>query len=375
MIDPEQLSTVIGQVYEAALDPEGWPVALEGVAAFVGGAAAMLFWQDALLAKGGRYHSWGDDPEFTRSYFEKYIALSPVRKIQYLIPVGNVTSISRIIGIRNMRQSQFFREWMHPQGYVDNVLTNLDRTSTSLAAFAVARHERDGLVDAPTRRKMALLAPHVRRAVLIGKLADLRRSESETWSRLLDGIDAGIFLVDRGGHVVQKNQVAEIMLVAADVIALVGGRLHCLDRRLVKDFDDFQSLATHGDTRIGSEGIALPLVGRSAADYVVHFLPLRANQQRPAFDDPRAEAALFFRLASVDMRSGMQILARRYSFTPREIEVLQAIVEVRGVPQVAALLGISTRTAKAHLHSVFAKTGTDRQADLVKLVARFATPI
>ena len=177
MIDPEQLSTVIGQFYEAALDPDGWPVALEGVAAFVGGAAAMLFWQDSLLAKRGRYHSWGDDPEFTRSYFEKYIALSPVRKIQYLIPVGNVTSISRIIGIRNMRQTQFFREWMHPQGYVDNVLTNLDRTSTSLAAFAVARHERDGVVDAAARRKMALLAPHVRRAVLIGKLVDLRRSE------------------------------------------------------------------------------------------------------------------------------------------------------------------------------------------------------
>ena len=160
------------------------------------------------------------------------------------------------------------------------------------------------------------------------------------------------------------------------MIALAGGRLHRLDRRLVKDFNDFQSLATHGDTRIGSEGITLPLVGRSAADYVVHFLPLRANQQGPAFDDPRAEAALFFRLASVDMALGDgRLLARRYAFTPREIEVLQAIVEVRGVPQVAALLGISTRTAKAHLHSVFAKTGTDRQADLVKLVARFAAPI
>jgi DNA-binding CsgD family transcriptional regulator len=34
-------------------------------------------------------------------------------------------------------------------------------------------------------------------------------------------------------------------------------------------------------------------------------------------------------------------------------------------------LGISEATAKTHLHHVFEKTGTSRQADLVKLVAGY----
>ena len=225
LVDPEKLSALIGQIYEAALDSDRWPLALEGVSSFVGGAAAMIFWQDAILAKGGRYHSWGDDPNFTKSYFDKYMMLSPVRKLQHLIPVGKVASISQIIGTRQMRQSLFFEEWMSPQGYADNVLTNLDRTSNSLVVFAVARHERDGLGDADARRKMGLLAPHVRRAVLIGKLADLRRGETETWSRLLDSVDAGIFLVDASGDLVHKNKLAENMIREADVVAVTGGRL------------------------------------------------------------------------------------------------------------------------------------------------------
>jgi DNA-binding CsgD family transcriptional regulator len=54
--------------------------------------------------------------------------------------------------------------------------------------------------------------------------------------------------------------------------------------------------------------------------------------------------------------------------------VLQAVVEVGGVPAVAETLGISVATVKTHLNHVFTKTGTIRQADLVKLVASHASP-
>jgi hypothetical protein len=45
------------------------------------------------------------------------------------------------------------------------------------------------------------------------------------------------------------------------------------------------------------------------------------------------------------------------------------------VPKVSEAMGISASTVKTHLRRLFAKTGTDRQADLVKLVAAYANPI
>jgi DNA-binding CsgD family transcriptional regulator len=44
-------------------------------------------------------------------------------------------------------------------------------------------------------------------------------------------------------------------------------------------------------------------------------------------------------------------------------------------PQVADVLGISLDTVKTHLKRVFAKTGTNRQVDLVKLVVGYMNPL
>jgi hypothetical protein len=46
-----------------------------------------------------------------------------------------------------------------------------------------------------------------------------------------------------------------------------------------------------------------------------------------------------------------------------------------GVPEVSQALGIVATTVKTHLGRLFEKTGADRQADLVKVVAGFATPL
>jgi hypothetical protein len=42
---------------------------------------------------------------------------------------------------------------------------------------------------------------------------------------------------------------------------------------------------------------------------------------------------------------------------------------VGGVPEVSQALGIVATTVKTHLERLFEKTGVDRQADLVKVVA------
>ena len=61
--------------------------------------------------------------------------------------------------------------------------------------------------------------------------------------------------------------------------------------------------------------------------------------------------------------------------TPSELRVLLAIVQVGGVPETAEALGIGEATVKTHLHRLFNKTGAGRQADLVKLIAEFSSPL
>ncbi len=89
----------------------------------------------------------------------------------------------------------------------------------------------------------------------------------------------------------------------------------------------------------------------------------------------RATAALFVCKAALDAPSPLEAIAKAYRLTPRELQVLLAVVEVGGVPEAATALGIGRTTVKTHLGHVFEKTGTKRQADLAKLVAGFANPL
>jgi DNA-binding CsgD family transcriptional regulator len=70
-----------------------------------------------------------------------------------------------------------------------------------------------------------------------------------------------------------------------------------------------------------------------------------------------------------------EAIAKSYKQTPTELRVLLALVEIGGVPEVAAALGISVTTVRTHVGRLFAKTGTARQADLVKVVAGFSCPL
>jgi len=101
-------------------------------------------------------------------------------------------------------------------------------------------------------------------------------------------------------------------------------------------------------------------------------LPLTSGARRKAGVSYSATAAMFIRKAGLDLPSPPEAVASEFKLTSAEVRVLFAIVQIGGVPEVAPVLGVSDQTVKSHLHRIFEKTGTKRQADLVKLVASYA---
>lgn len=62
-----------------------------------------------------------------------------------------------------------------------------------------------------------------------------------------------------------------------------------------------------------------------------------------------------------------------FKLTPTEIRVLLAIVEIGAGSEVAEAFGVAGGTIKTHLNRLYQKTGTGRQADLVKRMAEFSS--
>jgi DNA-binding CsgD family transcriptional regulator len=70
-----------------------------------------------------------------------------------------------------------------------------------------------------------------------------------------------------------------------------------------------------------------------------------------------------------------EAIAKAYGLTPTELRVLLALVEAGSGPGIAEALGIGDSTVKTHLGRLFQKTGAKYQADLVRLVGGFSSPI
>jgi DNA-binding CsgD family transcriptional regulator len=375
MREVENLTCLIGGVYDAALDPRLWSDVLAKTAEFVGGSSAALFSKDATANSGNVYYDAGIDPHFRQLYFDKYVKLDPATTGHFFSEVEQPIATADLIPYDQFLETRFYQEWVKPQGLVDFVSAVLEKSATSVAMFGVFRHERDGLVDAETRRRMRLIVPHIRRAVLIGGMFDLRKAQVASFSDILDGLNAGMILVNSCGQIVHVNAVGHAILSAGDFLRTIDGRLAASDAQVDQTLREIFAAVASGDSEIGTKGIALPLTAQDGEHYVAHVLPLTSGARRRAGIVYAAAAAVFVRKAALEAPSAPETIAKVYKLTPTELRVLLAIVEVGGVPEVAAALGVAESTIKTHVGRLFEKTGAGRQADLVKLVAGYCSPL
>jgi DNA-binding CsgD family transcriptional regulator len=375
MDETEQLSTLIGDIYDAALEPSLWTDVLGKAARFVGGPAAGLYSKDAASKTGVVAYGYGIEPHYQQLYFDKYVKLDPTTTGHFFAEIEEPVATADLMPYDDFLETRFYKEWAQPQSLADCTNAVLDKSATSVVLFGVFRHERNGVADDEMRRRMRLVIPHVRRAVLIGKMIDLKTAEAATFADTLDGLSAGMFLVDRSGRIVHANAAGHVILATGDFLRAAAGRLVARDPQTDRTLCDIFIAAGNGDAAIGIKGIALPLTARDGERHVAHVLPLTSGARRRAGTAYAAAAALFVHRAALETPSPPEAIAKAYKLTPTELRILLAVVEVGGVPEVAEALGIAEGTVKTHLHHLFEKTNTTRQADLVKLVAGYSNPL
>src|SRR5215468_1935988 len=118
----EQLSTLIGEIYDAAMEPALWPGVLAQAARFVGGSAAAFYAKDAATKTGNVYYdSGGCDPHYKQLYFEKYIKIDPTTAGHCFAEIGQPVGTADVVPYQEFLQSRFYRDWVRPQELVDNV--------------------------------------------------------------------------------------------------------------------------------------------------------------------------------------------------------------------------------------------------------------
>ncbi|MET0529651.1 MAG: helix-turn-helix transcriptional regulator [Microvirga sp.] len=319
-------------------------------------------------------YSWGDNPEYLQLYHERYAALNPLFPAALFLEVGKVHAISDIMPIDEFRESRMYREWVRPQGLLDSLYTNLERTAMGGIAMSVNGEESNGLFDDAARARFALLVPHLRRAAGIGGLLHFHKENESALSSTLDRLSTAVLLVTAEGRLVYVNSRADAMLLSGEFLRATNGRLVAVEPGAERQLRAAIAAAAQGDADLDVKGIAILLAESGDTSQVARVLPLTSGERRGMLDH-KAAVAIFVHQTKLGVPAPLEVMAKLYKLTAGEMRVLAAVAETSGVENMAMKLGISAATVKTHLQSLFAKTGVRRQSELIKMMAAHAASL
>lgn len=361
-----ELSAVIADIYDAAIDQTLWQQALGSVCAFVGGSSAVLYWHNSATQRSEAVHLYNVDPYYLRLYFDKYLPLNPMFPAATFVDEGVVVADEDIMPRAELNKTRFYKEWIKPQGTSGALSVNLEKgvTRASMINVRMTAPLRDDM-----RRRLGLLAPHLQRAVAIGRMFDQGAATEQALTKSLDHVEAPVFLIGAHAEIVFANDAAKTMLAEARMVKKEDNQLQALAPTANRTLRNILVSADTDDRSVGVQGITVPLEDTSRTRWFAHVLPLTSGRRQQPGKTYGAVAAVFIRQNLANEPSPLEGIATLYKLTASEVRVLDAVVKTGGVKAIAELLGLSQATVKTHLHNLFRKTRTKRQSDLVKLIA------
>ncbi|MCK1391924.1 helix-turn-helix transcriptional regulator [Bradyrhizobium sp. 1] len=375
----ETFSDLIGKIYDCVIAPEQWTRVLNEIRMELGFATAVLSAYSLTNTRIGVNAASGTDPvptmtgtavEYVADIVELWGGIERIR--QY--PLGEPIIRSQAVPEEMILRNRYHREWAMPKGLFDAVGVALVREKTMIGNATFSQHESDGAIEDAQVSGLRVLAPHIRRAVTISNLFDMKTVEAATFSATVETLTAGVVLTDEDSKIVHANAAAEAMLAAGDPVLARHGRIAVQSAATTASLQSAIAQAAKDEAALGQKGIGIPIPRPSGDPLVIHVLPLRRGHMRAGLVQ-RAAAALFVASASGPPQLPHDALVQLYDLTPAEVRIFELICDGQTRDAISSQLGVSVSTVKTHLFHVFEKTGCRRQVDLVRLAKSLTFPV
>jgi DNA-binding CsgD family transcriptional regulator len=369
-------SNVVARIYDCALDPTLWPGALSEVCGASNFAAGTIDVTELLPTRSTRIRQYWNYDAYWIERWQKYedeIA-EYWAGVPHLMtrPLDEPLCVSRDTPRFATTEFRFFREWARPQGIIDAALLMVLRERDRIGAISMPRHEGAGAVTDRDLQVIELLAPHLRRAVAVSDVLNMQTIRIGTFESVFDLLQAGVLFVNVDCKVIHANRAARAMLKKGSPIQSVHDELKTQLPQTTAALK--KAVAVTTEPAIGRLGIGVPVPQSDGDPAYIHVLPLMTGNTRSRLA-PRASAALF--VATNDGRSGpsAEAIAAVFNLSPAEIRILQRLLAGRVPSEIADDLSVGMPTVRSHLASIFAKTGTSRQSDLIRVATQLAGPV
>ena len=357
---------LIGQIYEAGVEPRLWDATLVRLgdrfranggilATTVGGSNQLSFSSE-----------FGAEPEWQEAYNREFYKpeLNPLFPAFRRLRPGFAAADGMLLPKQNFMRSPFYNEWSSPQDRHTYLGLVTSAGPQAVGAIMYCRDQRRGDFAPEEVALLQALSPHLLRAVGLSRHLGALEGKRQLSDALLDVAAKPVIVVEPDGRIVQANEAAWRILDAADGLVVRRDRLAAARsadtsavRRRIRAAAERDPTACEA-MAVARRACALP--------YSVAMTPVPIDAV--GLERGRVLVAVFVadpHANPPDMAGAMQ---SAYGLTPAEASLVELLAhDTPSLVDAADQLGVSQTTVKTHLKHCYQKTGARRQTELIRL--------
>lgn len=362
VISTESLSQLIAALYETAIDPQEWKFFLELLRSHAAGNFASLVVRDP----NGENLGWVISATGSRAEvmpYDPYAQWSPFVGIAK----DSVVTLQDVMTEAEWHACRYYTEWCKGVGIEHILAVDISTDNGCSYGLRITRAGAAGAFEQRLRDLVRMLVPHLKRVLNLQLNLHRDRQVISLYGRATAQLMMGVVILDQTGRMIEANPAATTILNVGDGIRINNGALEAVyandNRKLQRLIRDALLSPRMARTSM-MEGMSITRQsGQLNWGVVVQSISpdeWTEGKQRPS-------VAVFLRDTTGKADPPVKLTQQLFHLTPAETAVATHLSNGMSLEEAAEALGIKPNTARAHLRSIFSKTGVRRQTELVRL--------
>jgi len=383
-IDDHRIARLTGLIYETVHASSRWPRVLKAMADTLNAKSGLIRTLD--LRSGHSVldrHTYNLDPELQTEYQASLVGEDPYVHALKRLPTGRMVTNEDLVHLDRLCKTPYYRDYLAPQEnhFIVGGFVEQDEEGR-YTIMGLQRHRRARQFNRHEVEAVQRLTPHMKRAVRLERMLRCEQQRATMAESALDDLCVAALLLDRDGKLVHANHHGECLLRNEQGVRLHDGRVTATAREqsveLAARIEQACCAVTDGSMP-GAQSLLLRDRGTDSPNLLAVVSPLEtpASELREVW--PAASVALYVGDFEDTGLLRPEVLRSLYGLTDAEARLAVAIGRGRELAELSDCWQVSVETLRSHLKSIFAKTGTNRQTELVRLLAgtpwKLATPV
>lgn len=370
MLPPaEQLSDLIGTLYDAAANPELWDKFLQQLAHRTRATSAGLVMIDASQNLFTISSSWEVEPEATRLYQDYYGALDIWAQRGLTKPAGYVCPSESLWPPSEMVTSELYNDFMQRFGFEHGLFGVVENAEARWASVSLYRDSSCTEFEGSTHEILKFLSPHMQRAFKMHLQFSELKAQSQKLETALDMLPTAIFFLGAKGEILIMNRSASALAAEKDGIlatprglrAELPGESSLLERAIT-------DAISPSNGKVITSGGTVRVSRRTRSPLHILISPIRDSNINGISVGQAVRAVAFVTSASRRPPPTQDILRTLFGLTPAECRVALLLSDGLAPRKIASMIGVSDNTVRAQIKNIFSKTGVNRQGELIRLL-------